>query len=160
MPEEIRKGAPCHPYDNPKEAERLDPNKVFAKKFWWRLRNPAAETSSASPLIPPRAQVNLNAETVVNLFDRYRSELIKQQETLGSKLPGGGGERLDEFTLYDVYLWGFWDTHRSSLYGIPPAERPTSDVARTAKKEQALSLVEDAMSLAGHRPEKDFPKLA
>ena len=127
MPEEIPEGAPYHPYDNPEAAEDLVFNKTYAKEFWSYVQHPEAEDGFDDPrytLFPsaptrmPKSE--LTPEKVVEAFDRYKAGLLRLRENEQyTRLPNGGA-KLDEFNLYDVYLYGLWDTHRSAYYGELP----------------------------------------
>ena len=148
MPEIKPEGAPSHPYNNPEQYKVLSQNRGFAEKFWWYLKDP--EASYEDSLFPPQSRAKLNPEKVVELFSQYKNDLFKKRES-GEIFPCRETQ-LERFSIYDVYLYGLWQTNRSAYYGIPPSERSNYDVCKTAQKEQVLALAEAAMHLAGHRP--------
>jgi len=139
-----------HPYDNPEANNRLNPNLSFARDFWGFLVCPEMECEDGP--IPSTPNKNLTPKNVVQAFEHFKSHLLEKREAQGPLLPGSGGKRLNDFTLYDTYIYGLWDTHRSDLFGIPVSDRSTRDIAQSAQLEQTLALVGEAMILAGHCP--------
>lgn len=157
MPEEIPEGAPYHPYHNPELFEKLSGNKTYAENFWWYVKHPDGNFDGSLFPTPPEklSKVDLTPEKVVDSFNRYTHELIElKKNEEWAKLPGGG-RSLDNFTLYDVYLYGLWDTHRLAYWGVPPNERKLEDLKGIEESEQSLAFVEEAMDLAGHRPKEN-----
>jgi hypothetical protein len=138
-----------HPYDNPESYNRLNPNLSFARGFWAFLTCPDIECEDK--LLPSQSN-NLTPIRVVQSFEEYKANLLEKSEAQGALLPGFGGKRLIDFSLYDTYLYGLWDTHRSELNGIPANDRTNRDIVRSARLEQTLALVEEAMILTGLKP--------
>ena len=122
----------------------------FARDFWGFLLYPGMDCKDS--LLPCKPFNNLTPIQVIRSFEHYKAHLFEKREAQGALLPGFGGKRLNDFSLYDTYIYGLWDTHRSDLCGIPTSDRSTRDIARSAQLEQTLALVEEAMILAGHCP--------
>lgn len=149
-------GFPYHPYDDPEIRDKFTPNKLIAQSFWRYLVRPQFrhEGTLMSPFEPLDPK-ELTPEKVVELFDQYKQYILtirqdKQQRAM--KLPRSVSLDLHDFTLYDVFVWGDWDSNRDDYYGIPVEKRTTQFSAMTARKEQVLALVEEAMDLADQRP--------
>lgn len=139
-----------HPYDNPEVYNRLNPNLSFARDFWAFLTSP--EIDCVDDFLPSQPNNILTPIQVIQSFELYKDRLLDAKEAQGALLPGFGGKRLDDFSLYDTYIYGLWDTHRSNLFDIPVSDRSARDIGRSAQLEQTLALVEEAMILAGHCP--------
>jgi hypothetical protein len=138
-----------HPYDNPEAYNRLNPNLSFARDFWAFLTCPDMDCEDK---VLPSQSNNLTPRQVIQSFEEYKANLLEIREAQGALLPGFGGKRLIDFSLYDTYLYGLWDTHRSELRGVPATDRSNMDIARSARLEQTLALVEEAMILASQNP--------
>ena len=87
-----------------------------------------------------------------NSIIQYKANLLEKSEAHGALVPGFGGKHLIDFSLFDTYYYSLWDTHRSELNGIPANGRTNRDIVRSARLEQTLALVEEAMILASQNP--------
>ena len=135
-----------HPYDRLVKSDRLKNNKHHARNFWAEIFFCEKDEWQA-----------LNPEAVIERFNEFKGPLLAVNPV---SLPYNG-EGIENFSLYDVWVWGLWDTNRDVLFGIHPDKRSIRNIRRTAHADQVLALIEDSMDMAGHRPAEgtDFDHL-
>lgn len=168
MSEEDKTDSKIYPFRNQKELNEFHDNGYPAYMFWEWLSNPNAEDKLKHEQLPiPSSSAppdQLTPGKLVLVFEDYKSQLRALYEVDPSAPGPPDIADIEKFTLYTVYLKGLSEIDMLHVpyekIGSKDHKPTTQDLAKSARLEQTLALVEDAVKLAGDEPEdRPIPKI-